>query len=200
MNLNNMTNEELIELYRKNNCHNTLTQLYNNNKGIIFNTASSFKHYDNITLNFENYLSMAHVGFMKAVNAYDSKSGKFSTLLTISTKREIQRLFIDVNRKKRDNGYEIISFQNKPYLNSDYGDFNDVVSYEDEKFGKPFAELNELYDELKPLLTDKQLIVLDMLNEGLGEVKIAEKLNTSRQNVHARVEQIRRKIIKHGLL
>lgn len=200
MNLNNLTNEELIELYRKNNCHSTLTQLYNNNKGIIFNTAGSFKHYDNITLNYENYLSMAHVGFMKAVSGYNSNVGKFSTLLSMSAKREIQRLFIDVNRKKRDSGYDIVSFQTKPFMNSKYGDFNDIVAYDTERFDKPFAELNELYNELKPLLTEKQAIVLDLLNDGLGEVQIADRLGTSRQNIHARIEQIRRKIIKYNLL
>lgn len=197
MEYNKMTNEELIEAYRKTNCERVLTQLYNNNTGIIYNAVNSFKHYDNITLNTENYLSMAQVGFMKAVKGYNPKSGnKFSTLLAVSAKREIQRLFRDNGMKKRNNGYDIVSMQSKPFMNSTHDDFSDFIMYEEERFTKPFAELNELYDELKPLLTEKQLYVLDRLNNGFTELEIANELNTSHQNIHARIRQIRSKIVK----
>lgn len=99
-----MTNEELVQAYQ-NGDKNALDQLLENNKGIVYSVARSYKGYCIATLDIEDLIQEGYLGLMEAAERYDfnnSRKALFMTYALYWVRQRISRYGKYRSRKRED--------------------------------------------------------------------------------------------------
>ena len=203
MQLNTLTNEQLVRRYKETGNEIYFNQLYKKNQRMIYSLSSKYCSL-NVNYNVEDIRSLALMGFFKAVKAFDSsKANKFSTLAVIAMRNEIYRINVDLNRQKRKCSYEVTSLYSIP-PNCEC-DLNEIVQYEENVFDGVNSILdNDTYDmlvcKIKEVLTDRQFKIVELLLEGFEQKEIAKQFGVSPQSINLVMKTIRKKIKQNNIL
>lgn len=123
------SNEELIELARKGDIE-AKDKFFEKNRPFIFYMANKFR---DIGMEYDDIISLASIGLVKAYNTYDASKGfKFLALATMCMQNEILKEF---RRFKRKFGYDPISLDETYYSNEDGKSLSYIDTLVDESMG-----------------------------------------------------------------
>lgn len=199
MNLKEMSNEELVEMFQNSRDERFFNELYNRNYRLITYTVSKRKEYDSIIVSKDDYMSECCIAFYKAVEQYDINSpNKFTTVVARYMNNACKQVVRRNNMQKRVSPFEYVPiYSTVRKFDLDSITVEETISYENDIFDVFKTDENELYDYLKKNMTKNQLRLLDLLNEGKLHQEIADSLGMSHQNVSHHVRAIR-KIVENS--
>ncbi|KOS61542.1 sigma-70 family RNA polymerase sigma factor [Lysinibacillus agricola] len=105
--MDKLTNEELVELYKKGK-EEAGNELFNRNKGLIYEIVRKFNNKSR--LSEEDIISASYYGFAKAIKTFNESKGiKFSTYCYTVMKNEVCKSLEYYKYKKNDDSDFIIS-------------------------------------------------------------------------------------------
>lgn len=200
MNLNKITNEELVDLYQKTREDKYFNALYHNNIKLITAVATKRTGYDTAISSSDEYLSECKEAFFRAVITFSNdSSAKFGSVAYQYMNNACKQVIRRNNMKKRLCIYDNIPIHSKISKN-DNADitYDEIVMYDNVIFPEYQSEENELYELLKSKVYHKHVQILDLLNEGYNQKEISVKLGCSHQKVSSSVKAIRLIAIKNG--
>lgn len=152
-----MTNEELINNYRKLQNEQILEEIVEKNEGLIHFVM---KNYSFDEVEREDLLQEGQIGLLKAINKFDMSRGSFSTYAVIHIRGSISR-YIEQKVKK--------------YLNVD--SLNDTIKFQE-------GNEIEIIDTLEDDLDIEELIKDKLYNKELLEVIRASCSDLERQAMY----------------
>lgn len=192
MNLNNYTDEELVELYRKSNDDEVIEVLFSRYKTLIKKLA---REYFLIGAEAEDLIQEGLIGLLKALRDYKAdKNVLFKSFARLCIGRQ---LITAIKQSQR--------FKHRPlndYLSLTYhenGEVPLIELFESENLSPESMliskeELNSLNTKIKDELSPFEKKVLIKYLEGLTYSEISEKLNTSYKAIDNALQRVKNKL------
>lgn len=189
------SNEELVELYRGTKDERYLSDLLEQNAGIIYLLAEPFVHtIPNAEL--EDLIQEANIALVKAVAEFDVNKGyTFTTFLKGVVRQRLSRIYNAETRKKRYSGAVNVSYEGLAEINKEGGSEGDryfTVECEDINA----VEFNAFLDGLH--LSEKEQIVVRRLMNGDTKGEVARALKCTPATANYYFKRLRQKFIIHG--
>ena len=130
----------------------------------------------------EDMRQVGMVALCKAANAWDEVKGKFSTFAITCIYHE---LCYELNKRKK---HKNVTSLNQTIL----ADADGTLTLEDVLIGEDDTDMIALadYEVFRTTLNETEIQVLELLEEGLNGLQVAEQLNRN----HQWVNQIKRRI------
>lgn len=199
MQLNKMTNEQLVELYQNNN-HNEIyfNQIYIKNIGLIKSITSVMRELDSAKYTYDDYNQIAMLGLLRAIKNYNPNcNSKFSTFATTVIKQQLYHYTKATKSLKNNMGYEFVPIHST--IKSD----GDMQVCETISLDYDYYEVNcdrliqneqiEFVKLFRTTLSNKENAILDGLMEGKSQREVGDYLGMTRQNVNLIVNKIQKK-------
>lgn len=184
-----ISDSELIMLYRENNeeAANIINQKYSIIIKKIINQY--YPLLKKLNINLDELTINCYEILNNALENYNSLSkASFNTYLSLIVERKIKKIIISTYRKKKNNSEEPIEC------------VDDIIKYSENNALDP---LNALCDREKNQslnkiiienLTNKELLVVSLLLEGLSYKDIASMLAQTYKQIYRNIQNIKRKI------
>lgn len=158
------------------------------------NLIYGYAHQKNLLI--DDYYDILAIGLCNAAKAYDENKGKFSTIAYRCMENEL-RSHRNSEHKKSSIPHELIISYNAPtsydYVNNRdifLENFLDLKSYNDMMYATMFPEIENM-------LTNRENVVIKLLQDGFSHSEIAEKLGCHRSNITYFVGRIRDKVNRY---
>jgi len=146
-------------------------------------------------VSIDEYYDLLAVALCKAARSYNSKNVKFSTFAFKCMDNELFKYLDSINKKSSIPYGLIVSYdatiqdvcgnENNFYeILSDNNSYNDMMYV-------------VMSSEFKRTLTERELFVVEMLEEGFTHSEIAKKIGCNRSNVTYFVGRIKDKMLKY---
>lgn len=170
--------------------------LYKKYEPLIANKASSFyKKYGNGKMDYEDFYQEALISFGESITNYnDSLNALFYTFTSVCMENRLNSFTKKINNNKNRLFNEALSYDD---IN---GDNNKVVKalFDNDPLDEVVSKEsnNELYNNLKDILTDKELTILNAKLNGLSIQEIANSTNFTFKTVYNAIQRIKNKTKK----
>lgn len=168
-------------------------KLVEENLKLVYEVAHKYKYLCCTTVDFEDLVSIGHIGLIKASKAYDdTKNIKFSTLAFICIKNEILREF--VNKQYRFNDANTVSLNTIINTSTDSAELELQDIIQDDKMEDYLENLDNkiLIDSIYEKCTDKEKRVIDLYLEGYSLKDISVKLGCHWATVSKIISNLKR--------
>ncbi|GEM_PF-7050844 len=160
--LQDYTNEELVELFQTTQREEYLKELMGKNGGIIRNIAITYSIDDGL-LTMEDLLSIGYEALWKATKYYKAEKGaKFSTVLGAFVRQSYNRIYDHCNRVKRTTTEPLLSYDELEDINKEH--------YSNDDYSSLYLE------EFMSILTGTIRQVAELLLSGLSKTDVARSL------------------------
>lgn len=158
------------------------------NEKLIFHMVNKFKFN---SIEEEELISAAHLGFTCALNAFDKDKGiKLSTFVCKCIFNELVRL------KEREERRQRLKYISLDFEGNDEFDksWHEVLESNDEDI--TIAEINLIVERTKKRLDARRGLVLQRLVEGKNRTDIAKELGRTSEAVRKLIIKIQKELIK----
>jgi len=192
--MENLTNEELVQLYQDNKCETIFNELYIRNKGLVHDVMKKYKNA--IILNENDINSSCHLGFIQAVNAYKCDNGcKFSSYCYSVMVKEMIKHVQYAGRKMRNHLDQSFVYLDDRANDGEASTVIDIIdlSNKDALVRKDYTYLNEAIEHAKGLIYDKyHPYLVPILHKEISTYKVADLIGVSRKTVQYTITRFRR--------
>lgn len=168
-------------------------EILNNKYSPLINSRCNYYYQksDKKGFDFNDLYQEALIGFNEAINSYnqDNNALFYTFALTVIDNKIVS--FLKKNNTVKDRLYnEALS-----YDELEDTILNETISYDSNPLNKTMNEeaVLEFYNELKSVLTDKEMKILNMKIEGLSNIEIMESLGIDSKAIYNATHRIKQK-------
>ena len=168
-------------------------EILNNKYSPLINSRCNYYYQksDKKGFDFNDLYQEALIGFNEAINSYnqDNNALFYTFALTVIDNKIVS--FLKKNNTVKDKLYnEALS-----YDELEDTILNETISYDSNPLNKTMNEeaVLEFYNELKSVLTDKEMKILNMKIEGLSNIEIMESLGIDSKAIYHAMHRIKQK-------
>ena len=161
-------------------------EILNNKYSPLINSRCNYYYQksDKKGFDFNDLYQEALIGFNEAINSYnqDNNALFYTFALTVIDNKIVS--FLKKNNTVKDRLYELEDTI-----------LNETISYDSNPLNKTMNEeaVLEFYNELKSVLTDKEMKILNMKIEGLSNIEIMESLGIDSKAIYNAMHRIKQK-------
>lgn len=191
MELVELDNEALVEMYKESNDEIILQQLMDKNIGIIKIIANNYvRSIPNSEL--EDLVSESFIAMLDTIRDFDVKRGySFTTLLKTYITQRLNKIYYKETRKKRYSGAMMYSYEGLIETSRGRTDVNAVECKD-----ISFVEFENVLSSMN--FNDKERIVVNILMSGGSKGDVAKYLNITPPSVTYYVRSIAKKLELSG--
>lgn len=193
INLETMSNETLIAYIRENNSESAKDYFFEKNIAFAHYVVSKFFKGKTVKgkQDYDELLSSAQLGLVKAFNRFDSESGfKF---LTFADKVITNEILILMRNKRKDIRYGFIS-TSYSINNEENLYIENMLESEDLDIAR-YVELVTVVKDNMKLLTDREKLIYDLyVNQGVPQTEISKIIGIRAENISRNMGRIRKKL------
>lgn len=187
-------NELTFYLQDKETYDDALDLLYEKYKYIIDVLINKYKRvFLALNIDIEEVKQEANLGFSYAIHNYDeTKNATLSTFITLVVERKIRHIIKKYETIKSRVESETISLNGNDSNNLE--NYIGDETYEPLKRVENIDTIKYINNEVKTLLSNKELEVYNLLKEGLNYQEIAKILNKTPKQIDNTIQRIRIKL------
>lgn len=196
--LKELSNEQLVQLYKDTNNEIYFSALLENNAGLINKFVKKYVQNDCLIYTFEDITSVIHMAIYQCIPKYDESQCKFITYMYGGIRNHMatyMRKTVRNNSNPKYIKYNSVSIHGKDPDNYKNG-FADIVKYESNVFdsAEDVVLANDLLSAIESKASPKQMEIIRLKLQGFTTSQIARRLECSPQAIDINIRRFKQKL------